>query len=116
MQDQITIASRNCTDTEKDLFNKINKKFQKIFDANNVLLEVFFQKFASDNPINAMNNFITENANSASLKSIYNKKVFCQKQNFTMEQLLKSDSNKIGYIANKNITQEISNPKKCESD
>lgn len=113
MQDQINVASRNCLNINKQLFTKLDKKLKKIFDSNNVILEVFFQKLGVDNPNKELNYFITENANAASLKSIYNKKIFCSEQQKIINDLLSIETKYITQFVIKNIKQKISNPELC---
>ena len=113
MQDQINVASRNCSNIDKQLFLKIERKFEKIFDKNNIVLEIFFQKLGVDNPNKELNYFVTENANAASLKVIYHKKKFCTKQQKIITDLLDIDQRELPKFAIDRIEQKISDPKLC---
>jgi hypothetical protein len=114
MKDQIAVASRNCGNEEKKLFTEVSKKFENAFAANNIILEIFFNRFDTENPVKTMNDFITEIANASSLKAIYDKKNFCKTQKNLMDKILYIEPKDIPEFANKNITQKISNPKVCE--
>ncbi len=114
MKDQMAVASRNCGATEKNLFAKVDKKFAKTFDSNNIVLEIFFNRFDVDNPVKTMNNFITEIANTSSLKAIYDKKNFCETQKKLMEKIIDIEPNDLLSFSEKNVTQKIKNPKVCE--
>jgi hypothetical protein len=116
MYDQISIASRNCGKEEEKLMKEVNSKFSSIFNANNTVLEIFFQRFDTENPIRTMNQFITETSNKASIKLIYTHKEFCASQKKIMKDLTNIETKDFQDFVKKVITYKISDPSPCKGN
>ncbi len=114
MRDRMSVSSRNCTETESNLYLKIEDKFKYAFSANNTILEIFFQRIEPNDSEKKMHKFITNIANSASINNTYNKEKFCSDQSELMKEMIKINPKDIAGFAEDNIKIKISNPKLCK--
>lgn len=110
----MSVAESVCGESE--LFKNAAEHLSKLLNKNSLLLKIFFMRLkGAKNGQKALDSFITSIANDSSLKSMYNKDAYCEKQKKIMTEVINTSYENISGFIKKYSYLNIESPKLCKN-